>query len=444
MLLVLIVGGSIGWEVNQVGRMRRAITTLHRPVAPGPGEPAEEGIRFILSEQPAGSRVEIAFDDEYSDGRFRTERRMAWVPGWLRRLLGEDHFRNVSLVNFHRRPTAEDWDALDALPMVQDLSFAYVPLAEGDLDRVATSSKPALRNLSLLDTKIHDQALTHVAVLKNLRELDLRMTAVTDAGLVALARLDQLEELWLSLDSGTDAGLAHLQGLRKLRVLDAGGNSEGVSDVGLGYLREMRHLESFEFQAHGVTDAGMAILETLPRLRSLNIQPVFADREPMLKVSATGVQRLDRFAHLDSLELNGLFLLDDNWLEPIGRLKNLTVLKLSGNGITNAGMVHLAKLTFLSELRISSDHVHDAGLSQLEPLTKLKRLSFLAEISDAAIAAFRTSHSGLRIDNARWSDISGSGPEPIAPIPDESGLLPVAPLPPPVAPLPPPRFIRPF
>ena len=38
MILVLLVGGLIGWEVNRVDRMRRALAVLHRSVATVPGE----------------------------------------------------------------------------------------------------------------------------------------------------------------------------------------------------------------------------------------------------------------------------------------------------------------------------------------------------------------------------------------------------------------------
>ena len=440
MLFVLIVGGSIGWEVNQVGRMRQAITVLHRPIAGVPEEPEEDdGVQFFRSEISQGSKVEIAFDHEYSEGEYRTAPRMPWLPGWLRRLLGEDHFQNVSLVEFHRRPTAEDWDALDALPTVQVLSFGYVTLGKGDLDRLATRPRPALRNLNLFDTKIDDQALANVAGLTSLRQLDLRMTAVTGPGLASLAKLDRLEELLLSSPAGTDQGLAHLQGLRNLRVIDAIGTNAGLTDVGLGSLRAMNHLETLGFNAHGVTDAGMAILEALPGLRSLNIRPVFSDHQRMLRISATGIKHLDRLSHLEALELNGLSLVDDTWLEPIGRLANLTDLNVSGNGITDTGLIHLARLTQLSELRISSNGVTDAGLAHLEPLTKLARLSFFAEVSDAAIAAFQASHPSVKISNNRWSDIMKSDPTPLAPFPDNSGPRPV-----PLAPLPPLKLIRPL
>ena len=438
MLFVLIVGGSIGWEVNQVGRMRRAITVLQRPITGGPKNPWAGLAQNFRAEHPAGSEVEIAFDDEYSEGQYRNALRPAWMPHRLRRFLGEDHFRNVSLVTFHRRPTAEDWDALDALPTVQDLSFGYVTLAKGDLDRLATRPRPSLRELKLFDTKIDDQALGNVAGLRSLRELDLRMTSVTDAGLASLAKLDQLEVLFLSPPAGTDAGLKHLQGMRNLRVLDANGNRVGVTDVGLEYLRAMRRLETLEFNAHGVTNAGMTILKALPRLRSLKIQPVFRDREPMLKLSATGIQGLAEFTQLESLELGALDIVDDDWLKPIGGFSNLTHLRISGNGITDAGVAHLAKLNHLKELRISSPLVTDAGLAYLAPLIQLERLGFTAEISDAAVAAFQASHPGLKLDNTRWSDLMKSEPTPLAPFPNDLGLPPA-----PVAPAPPLKINRP-
>lgn len=68
MVLVLIVGGGIGWKANRAGRQRRAVATLDR------------------------NGVSIEYDHGFSGGR-------PWAPGWLRRAFGEECFREVTGVS---------------------------------------------------------------------------------------------------------------------------------------------------------------------------------------------------------------------------------------------------------------------------------------------------------------------------------------------------------
>ena len=109
MALVVVVGGLIGWEVNQVGRMRLASTVLHRLVPLTPEELADPEKEFYLRvhrptgpDQPEGSRVEVAFDDWYRDGSYLERPRPEWLPDWVRVALGGDHFRRVEEVTFYR------------------------------------------------------------------------------------------------------------------------------------------------------------------------------------------------------------------------------------------------------------------------------------------------------------------------------------------------------
>ncbi len=416
MLLVLIVGGLIGWEVNRVARIRKAVAVLERvPKAP-PADPDPNDLPRPLP--PMGfdspSAVQVIFGDESANGNWLGVPRSAWLPDWLQWAVGEDHFRHVTALMFSRRPTPEDWDAIETLGTVQGLDFSEVDLADDDLSRLPICWD--LRGLSLFDTKITDKALAGVAGLRNLRSLDLRLTKVSDAGLAPLANLTQLMELQLSFGAGTDSGLFHLQGLKNLRKLDVDGSNNEVSDLGLSYLRGMTQLEELSFNARHVTDKGIAVLVELPRLESLEIDPAFPKVAEAISLSRAGVELLGRFGHLETLHLTALMAVDDTWLESIGRLTRLRHLVIGGDKITDAGLTHLSALTNLEELRISSPKVTDAGLKHLHPLTRLMNLSFYARIGDDGIASIRTALPALkRVNNARWPN--DGDPMVLAPMP---------------------------
>jgi internalin A len=97
-----------------------------------------------------------------------------------------------------------------------------------------------LRCLSLAHTCATDEALTHLAALKDLRALDLTATLVTDEGLQQLGRLPQLESLDLAWTDVTDMGLKKLSGcgqLQSLRLL-----SLKITDEGMSHLSSLRRL----------------------------------------------------------------------------------------------------------------------------------------------------------------------------------------------------------
>ena len=67
---------------------------------------------------------------------------------------------------------------------------------------------------------ITDAGFVYLKSLTGLRTLRLLNGKITDVGLAHLAGLTELTELWLDGNSKiTDAGLAHLKGLRKLKTL---------------------------------------------------------------------------------------------------------------------------------------------------------------------------------------------------------------------------------
>ncbi|WP_375586400.1 c-type cytochrome domain-containing protein [Cyclobacterium xiamenense] len=89
--------------------------------------------------------------------------------------------------------------------------------------------------------------------------------------------------------------------------------------------------------------------------------------------------------------------LTDAGLEAVGKMKNLTRLRVEKTGISNAGLAHLANLEYLESLNIYGTEVSDAGLDYLSGLPNLKRLyAWETGISREGAAAFVA--SGAKVD----------------------------------------------
>lgn len=78
------------------------------------------------------------------------------------------------------------------------------------------SPSSEITSVHLLQKRVRDADLVHLAKLNELEELRLPGTLVTDAGLIHLASLKKLKYLHLQDTQITDAGLVHLQGLTNL------------------------------------------------------------------------------------------------------------------------------------------------------------------------------------------------------------------------------------
>jgi hypothetical protein len=95
---------------------------------------------------------------------------------------------------------------------------------------------PALHLLGFAHTKITDDALAQLIVLKRIDFVGLRDTAITDAGLAHLSKLTGITGLNLSGTKVTDAGLAHLKTMSRLTKLNV--SRTAVTEQGVAAAKE--------------------------------------------------------------------------------------------------------------------------------------------------------------------------------------------------------------
>jgi hypothetical protein len=141
-------------------------------------------------------------------------------PGWLRKLIGQDYFLIVMLVELRDAPvTDEQLRIIAKLPYLENLSLSDTQVTNAGLAYLKKLDN--LRCLALWRTPIGDEGIRHLAVHTNLQNLVLDETDISDAGLVHLSGLTNLDE-WLGLvgTNVSDDGLKYLRGLKKLKTLN--------------------------------------------------------------------------------------------------------------------------------------------------------------------------------------------------------------------------------
>jgi hypothetical protein len=241
-LLVLIVGGWLGWTGRAARIQREAVTALQR----------------------SGSSVYYDWQRR-KIGDFPDRDTIPPAPRWLVACLGVDYFGHVTFVIF----SGDDED------------MAHVRT----LDRLETLWIEATRST------LTDIGLRHLSGITQLRSLTLTWSHVTDAGLECVSGLTGLEELYLGRTMTGDAGLVHLRGLTGLRYLQLGGTR--ITDAGLVHLRGLTGLRYLQLAETRITDAGLVYLTGLASLQSVDLTDT--------RVTDAGVRELQQ--HLPSVKI---------------------------------------------------------------------------------------------------------------------------------------------
>jgi predicted nucleic acid-binding Zn ribbon protein len=83
------------------------------------------------------------------------------------------------------------------------------------------------------------------------------------------------------------------------------------------------------------------------------------------QITDAGLVHLRRLSRLQKLELHGARMTDAG-LVHLKELRRLQLFKLTGKRITDAGLVHLSGLSALKELYLGATRVTDAGIAELQ------------------------------------------------------------------------------
>jgi peroxiredoxin len=234
------------------------------------------------------------------------------------------------------------------------------PLSDEQFRELANIA--GLEDLSLSGSPVTDQQLEQLVALPRLRRINLSGTKITDAGLKSLAKMPPLEQIDLSATDVGDAGMAHLVALPQLRRLSV--MQTDVGDDGLRALAQIASLESLGLQYTPATDAGLAHLAGL-KLKELFLMPRGSG------MSDAGMVHVGKITTLERVWL--VCTLTDACIPHLANLKSLKDLQVYGP-LTDAAVAELAKLPSLEKVWFEGDTITDEGLAQLAALPRLREL----------------------------------------------------------------------
>ena len=154
--------------------------------------------------------------------------------------------------------------------------------------------------------------------------------------------------------------IKHLTGLLGINL-----QNTWISDVGMAHLSGFANLSELKIDATYITNDGLAHLSSLGNLKKLSLKDING-------VSDAGLKHLAELTSLEALILP--YTISGNGLAYLENLTKLKELELQNANITDTGLVHLKKLSSLETLDLSGTRISHEGLIHLIPLTKLKTL----------------------------------------------------------------------
>lgn len=344
MVLVLIIGGGLGWIVYRARVQREAIAVIRR----------------------AGGDVNVNLD--WTSNPAPRLRLKPPGPAWMRKHLGPEYFDTVTYVFYG-----------EAKPERKP---------HGDAVLQAACKFPGLQELCVVHTDATDAGVENIGNLRRLKSLDFRINedmtarAVKDFGL-----LTELRELRLASIPLEDKDLGFLRSLTKLERLSLAGRKFRVTGEWLENIRDLKTLQRLELYDMAITTQTLKPIEGLTNLW-------------LLQLHNARIDSLDSLRPLTQLRILTLYgnPIDDDDLAVLKAMPGLYSLDLRKTKITDRGVAILATFPGLMDLQLDGTAITDAALIELAKFPKLRTVWLRdTKLSDEAIEAFRKAHPGILI-----------------------------------------------
>jgi hypothetical protein len=256
MVLVLIVGGALGWVIHRAHVQRDAVATIQR----------------------VGG--DIGYSWQRSNGKWVSPPPKPPWPDWVRRTLGPDFLDTVTYVDLQGGQCGdESLRAACRLPWLEELGVVNTSVTDASAEELRHLTN--LRSLDLRVNRITPRPLRHIGEMSELRELKLAMrlspVRLRDEDMAFLKRLTKLESLMRPSADLTDGWLVYIKDSKNLRSLQL--YDMALTAEGLDHLKGM----SANLTAN-LTLQGTTILLRRPNDRDAEIAE--AKRHPLTRLNS--------------------------------------------------------------------------------------------------------------------------------------------------------------
>ena len=246
-------------------------------------------------------------------------------------LLPDLNYLDLSLT----RITDQGMSEIKNLPGIVELSLYYAEYVT-DEGLAAIKGWKHLKRLNVHGAKVSDTTLDHISGITTLESLNIGSAMITDVGLERLVSLPNLKELTIGGNKLGDAGLQALRQMPGITYLNLKGRQGtdanvwtiGMSETGLNAILTLKDLRELRL---GCASIGVGV----EGKRFATVTPV--------NVTSRWLERMKALNKLETLELEGCRLVDDESLAVLAGFPSLRELDLRGTAVTEKGIAQFRK-----------------------------------------------------------------------------------------------------
>ncbi len=242
-----------------------------------------------------------------------------------------------------------------------------------------------------LNTHINDQEIQPLAGLRYVQWIEMQGHSLTDAGVPVFETMPKLSSLNLTFPAKpglTDNAMPSLRKIPKLRGLSLAataisiegltryGRNEDLTYFGLGMtgtvtdeavkivVEQFPNLTGLAMGWGQIGDPGFEQIAKLTKLQQLTVSSAGDDTGSNAKLSDVGLASITTLKELTLLDVSGRGITDKG-LEPLKQLPNLKSLTLSRTSVSDAGIKHLIEMKSLTGVNLLGTQVTIRGFKQL-------------------------------------------------------------------------------
>ena len=325
---------------------------------------------FIQAEQ-ANSRI-IHFAKDEAVGRLlirdaNTTEPYNLIPSWelLNQAQGDINIPAGKEIKLEVYENSSDISFLSELGPndLQAISLKRTNFLDEDL--VHLKNLTGLIALDISSTmQIHGSGFEHLTNFKNLKQLDCFNSNISDIALKYISKMSSLERISFYWTQIKGPGLVHLKNLNSLKELSL--SKTLITDDSFVPLKDITWLTKLELYDTRIGDNGLAVLEGMTSLEILILGSLERGADVNSPITDAGLIHLSKLTKLNKLGLYRTCITDEG-LKHLSGLTNLESLSLNKTKITGAGFAYLNKLAPLRALELDNTALTGIGLANLKP-----------------------------------------------------------------------------
>ncbi len=341
----------------------------------------------------------------------------------------------ASLLGFHsigceKVPTFQELTGQDAnknsVPVVNSATPTVTP--EKAALEVVPVSPPNIEDpaaiIAALSTKSGKQTDQEIAsaskvtsVIAGLKSLNVSQSSVTDEGVRLFGQFSAVMQVDLSGLQIDGAGIEGLQPLANLRELAMVSVKLG-SSTGWGHLGKLSQVETLNLTSSNITDADVSALVTMTGLKELNIS--YTSLTDAALVHLAKLENLETLRMEGTVKMNGVGLKSFVEKKPMSGLRCLYA---SFTPLSREGLSSVKKIGSLEVFENNAVQLTDQLISELKGATNLKTLAVSQnKLTTASGLTFRTMRNLENLDLSQNITVNTPVLASLAPLTDLNTL----------------------